>query len=139
MNLYRVVVLVGAVFVFSGSVSAQTRKKNADPCTDTSNMSQQQLNQCAAKQMEAADSKLESLLRQLGIRKDDPAQKAWEAYRDAQLAALYPPEDVGEFGSVYPMCYAILRKVLTEGRIRDLKSLTTKEGDACGGYRAATL
>src|SRR6266550_8492053 len=70
---------------------------------------------------------------------NSPEQKAWEAYRDAQLAALYPRGDVSSYGSVYPLCLAILKKALTEGRIRDLKALTTSgEGDACYGYRASS-
>jgi hypothetical protein len=41
------------------------------------------------------------------------------------------------YGSVYPLCLAILKKTLTEGRIRDLKALVTSgEGDVCNGYRA---
>ena len=37
-----------------------------------------------------------------------------------------------------PMCLAILKQGLTEGRIRDLKALTTsEEGDVCYGYRAS--
>jgi hypothetical protein len=53
------------------------------------------------------------------------------------LKAIYPPvsNEQAEYGSVYPMCLATLKKKLTESRIRDLKMLTTSEGDACHGYR----
>ena len=139
MNLSRCLVLATAFLAVSSSTLAQTHKKGPDPCADTSKMGQGELNDCAAKQMRTAESKLESLLKQLGIREDDPAQKAWQAYRDTQLATLYPKESVGEFGSVYPMCYAVMRKALTEGRIRDLKALTAKEGDVCNGYGAANF
>ena len=66
-------------------------------------------------------------LKELGIDRNSPEQKAWEAYRDAQLKAIYPAtdNDTAEYGSVYPMCPATLKKRLTEGRIRDLKGLTT--------------
>ena len=67
-------------------------------------------------------------MKNLGIAKDSPEQKAWESYRDAQLAALYPGHDISTIGSVYPLCLAILKKKLTDGRIRDLKALTTVEG-----------
>jgi hypothetical protein len=33
------------------------------------------------------------------------------------------------------MCLATLKQNLTESRIRDLKALTTSEGDTCLGYR----
>src|SRR6266705_655543 len=66
----------------------------------------------------------------------DTAQKAWEAYRDSQLEAIYPREGTPGYGSVFPMCFAILKTDLTEGRIRDLKALTTSgEGDVCYGLR----
>jgi uncharacterized protein YecT (DUF1311 family) len=99
-------------------------------------MTQQGMNECAGKELQKAELKLERLLTLLGIRKDSPEQKAWEAYRDAQLAAIYPQDDISSYGSVYPMCLAILKKTLTEGRIRDLKVLITSgEGDVCYGYR----
>jgi len=101
------------------------------------------MNDCAGRDLRNAESKLETLLRDLGISKDSPEQKAWEAYRDAQLAALYPelPAEkiISEYGSVYPMCYAALKTTLTEGRIRDLKSLTSSgEGDVCAHYQSTS-
>lgn len=51
-------------------------------------MTQRGLTECAGKELHKAELKLERLLKQLGIGRDDPEQKAWEAYRDAQLAAL---------------------------------------------------
>jgi uncharacterized protein YecT (DUF1311 family) len=99
-------------------------------------MTQGEMNDCAVKELYKAELRLERLLNQSGISKDSPEQKAWEAYRDAQLAAIYPQDDISSYGSVYPMCLAILKKTLTEGRIRDLKALTTSgEGDVCYGYR----
>jgi len=117
-------------------MAAQAHRQNPDPCKDTSKLTQRDLNRCAGKELGNAELKLEKLLKQLGISRDDPAQKAWEAYRDAQLAALYPQEDIPISGTVYPMCFALLKKTLTEGRIRDLNALKTQEGDVCGGYRA---
>jgi hypothetical protein len=117
---------------------AQTHRQKPDPCKDTSNMTQGELNDCAIKDLHKTELKLEGLLKQLGIGRDSPEQKAWEAYRDAQLAALYPHEDISNYGSVYPLCLAILKRTLTEGRIRDLKALTTsREGDVCNSYRAS--
>jgi uncharacterized protein YecT (DUF1311 family) len=101
-------------------------------------MTQGEMNDCGIKELHKAELKLEGLLKQLGIGPDSPEQKAWEAYRDAQVAALYPHEDISSYGSVYPLCLAILKRTLTEGRIRDLKALSTSgEGDVCNGYRAS--
>jgi uncharacterized protein YecT (DUF1311 family) len=116
----------------------QTHKQKPDPCKDTSHMTQAQLSDCALKNLHEAEFKLEKLLKRLGIAPNSPEQQAWEAYRDAQLAALYPSRDASNYGSVYPMCLAILKQSLTEGRIRDLKALTTSgEGRVCYGYRAS--
>ena len=133
----RVARLTLGLLMFSSTLAAQTHRQNPDPCKDTSKMGQTELNACAGKELQNAELKLEKLLKQLGISKDDPAQRAWEAYRDAQLAVLYPQENISSYGSVYSMCIAILKKSLTEGRIRDLKALTTREGDVCSGYRTA--
>jgi hypothetical protein len=103
-------------------------------------MGQAGLNECAVKALHRAELNLERLVKQLGIGPDSPEQKAWEVYRDAQLAAIYPQEGISSYGSVYPMCFAVLKKALTEGRIRDLKVLITSgEGDVCSGYRAASF
>ncbi len=97
-------------------------------------MGQQEMNVRAVKALQRAEQKLKTVLKQLGIAPDSPEQKAWEAYREAQLAAIYPPDDISSYGSVYPMCLAILKKALTEGRIRDLKALIISQADACYGY-----
>ena len=140
-RVWRFVELMLGLAMFSSPVMAQTHRQKPDPCKDTSNMTQGGINDCAVKELHKAELKLEKLLNQLGIRKDSAEQKAWEAYRDAQLAAIYPQEDISSYGSVwsvYPMCLAILKKTLTEGRIRDLKALIASgEGDVCYGYRAS--
>jgi uncharacterized protein YecT (DUF1311 family) len=135
--LWRVAGTALGLLMLSTAVAAPSPLQIIDPCKDTSKMDQRQLNECAGKELRNAELKLEKLLKQLGIGRDDPAQKAWEAYRDAQLAALYPQKDIVGFGSVYPMCFATLKKALTDGRIRDLKTFTVREGDVCSGYRAA--
>jgi len=134
----RSVLLTLILLMFSSSLIGQTHREKPDPCKDTSNMGQGELNKCANKQLHLAELRLERLLKQLGIGRESPEQKAWEAYRDAQLDALYPPQDISSYGTVYPMCFALLKEKLTEGRIRDLKALTSsEEGDVCYGYRAS--
>jgi uncharacterized protein YecT (DUF1311 family) len=95
------------------------------------------LNECAGKELKQAEARLAALLKRLGIDPNSPEEKAWEAYRDAQLKAIYPPvaDERAEYGSIYPMCVVTLKRKLTEGHIRDLKMLTASEGDACLGYR----
>ena len=140
-SLRGFICLVFGFLLPSIPLAAQNHRKNVDPCKNNPNLTQSELNDCAGKDLRRVESRLEKVLKALGISKDSPEQKAWEAYRDAQLAALYPElpaEKINaEYGSVYPMCYAALRTELTEGRIRDLKAMTgLGEGDACSGYRA---
>ena len=136
-RFWRFAGLMLGLLMFARPMIAQTHRRKPDPCKNTSSMAQGELNECALKELHKAEMKLEGLLRELGITQESPEQRAWEAYRDAQLAAVYPPQDISSYGSVYPMCLAILKKKLTEGRIRDLRALITSgEGEVCYGYRA---
>jgi len=135
-RVWRFAGLALGLLLSRSAIQAQAHREKPDPCKDTSNITQREMNDCAVKELRKVEGNMERLLKQLGIAADSPEQKAWEAYRDAQLAALYPPGDTSNYGSTYPMCIAILRKTLIEGRIRDLKALTVSgEGDVCHGYR----
>ncbi len=64
------------------------------------------------------------------------AQKAWLAFRDAELEALYPKDNKqAEYGTVYPMCHCSEFQSLTEERTKQLKRWLggTREGDICAG------
>jgi hypothetical protein len=100
-------------------------------------MTQAQMDECASKELARTEAGMDALLRRLGISPSSPEQKAWEAYRDAQMNALYPAEEAASGGSIDPLCIAIARRILIESRIRDLKAFTiSREGETCGGYRA---
>ena len=136
-GLLRLFGLTMSLLVFTIPMLAQAHRQKPYSCMDSSNMSQLDMNGCAAKELHDSELKLERLLKHLGIANTSPEQKAWEAYRDAQLGAICPQQDTSSYGSVYPMCFAILKRTLTESRIRDLKDLITSgEGDVCRGYRA---
>lgn len=52
------------------------------------------------------------------------SQKAWAAYTDAYVEALYPASDKqGMYGSIYPMEVALARSDLIQQHIADLKAL----------------
>ena len=104
---------------------------------------QYDLNQSNCNELQAVNKRLNSTYQkvlnrhksnaaeQLAIKK---SQKAWLAFRDAQLEAIYPGAD--NFGSSHPMCFCIESTVLTEARIRQLSQwLKPREGDMCGGSR----
>ena len=141
--LGRILGIGVALFLTAGSVTARTPSSappmpttKAESCSQTAK-TQTDLSQCAGQELQQAEARLAAVLKRLGIDSNSAEEKAWEAYRDAQLKAIYPPvnDERAEYGSVYPMCWAILKKKLTESRIRDLKALTISEGDACLGYR----
>jgi uncharacterized protein YecT (DUF1311 family) len=132
------------LFLMAASLAAQTSPTKAasqvppaksSSCSQTAK-TQTDLSECAGRELKQAEAQLTALLKKLGIDANSSEEKAWEAYRDAQLKAIYPPvsNEQAEYGSVYPMCLVTLKKKLTESRIRDLKMLTTSEGDTCFGY-----
>lgn len=50
------------------------------------------------------------------------SQQAWLAFRDAELAALFPEEDKQlAYGSMYNLCRANQRQRLAEERTRELR------------------
>jgi hypothetical protein len=70
------------------------------------------------------------------IAKLKTAQRAWLAFRDAELEALYPKDNKqAEYGTVYPMCHCSELQFLTEARTKELKRWIdgTIEGDVCSG------
>jgi uncharacterized protein YecT (DUF1311 family) len=63
------------------------------------------------------------------------AQRAWVAFRDAQMTALYPPDDTLQ-GSVMPMCACGVEAELTVDRTAQLRRmLRGEEGDVCSWQR----
>ena len=140
ISFLRILGLGATSFLVAGSLAAQTpsaaSRTRTKSCSQTAN-TQNDLNQCADKELRRAEARLTALLKLLAIDPNRPEQKAWEAYRDAQLKAIYPPvaDERAEYGSVYPMCLVTLRRKLTESHIRDLNMLTASEGDTCLGYR----
>src|ERR1700744_4582492 len=145
MNRFSRILSVGVpLFLAAVSMTAQTPAPKAQAtspakatsCSQTAT-TQMDLNECADKELKQAEARLVALIKKLGIDANSPEEKAWEAYRDAQLKAIYPPvaDERAEYGSISPMCVVTLKRKLTEGHIRDLKMLTASEGDACLGYR----
>lgn len=96
-------------------------------------MAQSEMNRCADEDASAADAELNHVYQDLltktkgdanGTRKLRDAQRAWVAFRDAQLEALYPAEDKQlEYGSIYPMCYASVAAAMTKERTAQLRRM----------------
>ena len=107
--------------------------------------SQSELNREACAQYKAADDELNKVYGQiLNEYKADAAfvgsmraaQRAWVAYRDAHLEAMYPGRDKQlEHGSVYPMCRCYALAEATRERTEVLRRWVAgvEEGDVCAG------
>jgi uncharacterized protein YecT (DUF1311 family) len=114
---------------------------------------QSEMNDCAARKAHRADDALTSTYQEvLGKLKSDKtatarmvaAERAWIAFRDAELAADWPAADGANpnllYGSVHPFCYYNERTVLTLERLKTLSDRMKheEEGDVCSIAIAST-
>jgi uncharacterized protein YecT (DUF1311 family) len=131
------------VLALSASVvSAQDRLQR---CLNTA-MGQGAMNNCAQRELEASDTELNRVYRELQVRyKDEPdflkklraAQSAWIKFRDAQLEMQFPPhpKEPYYYGSVFPMCSMLYLRQLTSDRLDTLKEWLagSSDDDVCVG------
>jgi uncharacterized protein YecT (DUF1311 family) len=129
-------VLTVLLLVIPTSAPSQSRE---NPCWKTA-VAQSEMNRCADRDARRADAELNRVYQELlsknkdnanATRKLRAAQRAWLAFRDAQLQAQYPAEDKqGEYGSIYPMCYAIVATAMTKERTAQLRRML-QDKDPC--------
>jgi uncharacterized protein YecT (DUF1311 family) len=96
-------------------------------------VAQPELNACASEEAKRVDAELNRVYRDLLSKNtDDPAaaekikkaQRAWVAYRDAYIEAMFPAEDKqAEYGSMYPMEVDLILATLTRHQVDALKDL----------------
>jgi uncharacterized protein YecT (DUF1311 family) len=157
MRLSAMVWMVVAGLAINGTAIAATTPAAAsttasvssggDKCMDNA-PSQAAMNECASNSLGAADKELNQVYQQVlhkyakdtvFVAKLKAAQKAWLAFRDAELEARYPANDKSlEYGSVYPMCANNELEAMTRKRTEELRSWLkgAEEGDVCAGsYR----
>jgi uncharacterized protein YecT (DUF1311 family) len=118
-----------------------------DKCMDNA-QSQAAMNECASNSLSAADKELNQVYQQVlrkyakdaaFVGKLKAAQKAWLAFRDAELAARFPDNDTTNYGTVYPMCANNELEAMTRKRTEELRAWLkgAEEGDVCAGsYRS---
>ena len=107
--------------------SAQYRACNEKAKTQT------EMNQCANDEAARVDTELDEVFRKLlsqaasqgeAVAKIKAAERAWVAYRDAYLDAMYPAKNKqAEYGSIFPMEANLLRAKLTRRQVTALKEL----------------
>jgi uncharacterized protein YecT (DUF1311 family) len=128
------------------SGGAQNQGKR-EACYDSAR-SQAALNECAGGDLAKADRELnrtyQRILKKyakdaLFLQRLKQAQRAWLAFRDAEIDMKFPSTNTQEltarYGSVYPICFASYKAGLTEQRTKEL-SIWLKgieEGDVCSG------
>src|SRR5713226_9298495 len=118
--------------------SAQYRACNDKAKTQT------EMNACASSEAARNDAELNEVYRKLlsqatsqqeAVAKIKAAERAWIAYRDAYMDAMYPAKDKqAEYGSIYPMEADFLRAKLTRQQVAALKELLQQySGDEHSG------
>ncbi|HXN49663.1 MAG TPA: lysozyme inhibitor LprI family protein [Bryobacteraceae bacterium] len=94
---------------------------------------QPELNACAAEEAARVDAEMNRVYRELLAKNSDDAaaaekikkaQRAWVAFRDAYIEAMFPAEDkLAEYGSMYPMERDLILATLTRRQIDALKDV----------------
>lgn len=114
-------------------------------CTTANAQTQLEINEQACQEYAKKDKELNNVYEQilksykadtLFISKLKIAQRAWIAFRDAHLEALYPATDKRvEYGSIYPTCRCNELATITAQRTKELKRWLNgvEEGDTCSG------
>jgi len=110
-------------------------------CSKATN--QHEMNACASKDFDTADKDLNQTYQAILAKYKDndtflanlrKAQKAWIAFRDAELDARFPlaagQSPNVEYGSMYSMCYFGAKAELTRQRTAQLKDML-KNGPGC--------
>jgi uncharacterized protein YecT (DUF1311 family) len=129
------------LFSFPLVLPQQRNSTKSDPCSKA--MTQASLQSCYCERAQIADAQLNDVHQQLlkknasdasFIEKLKISQRAWLAFRDAQLNATFPDDTdpQGTYGSVFSMCYCMTQEELTMARVKQLRSmLAPKDGDVC--------
>ena len=101
-------------------------------CNDKAK-TQAEMNACASDEAARNDAELNEVYRKLlsqaasqeeAVAKIKAAERAWIAYRDAYMDAMYPAKDKqAEYGSIYPMEADLLRAELTQRQVTAIREL----------------
>lgn len=115
-----------------GDAACACEAPEASACNDKAK-TQGEMNACASDEAARVDAQLNDVYRKLlsqaasqqeAVAKIKAAERAWIAYRDAYMDAMYPAKDKqAEYGSIYPMEADLLRAKLTQQQVAALKEL----------------
>lgn len=132
-----------ALLVLSAASGLSWAGEPALDCADGAK-TQLDLNVCAGGSLKQADTQLNSVYRAVLAKHRDDAiflnnlqatQRAWVAWRDAEMKAFYPDRPEGYYGSVFPMCWSGKLAELTRERTKQLQQWLNgvPEGEVCAG------
>jgi uncharacterized protein YecT (DUF1311 family) len=117
--------------VFCCSLCFAQESKEYSACTQKA-ITQRELTACASEEATRADGERQAVYQELLAKAVDAnaadkvraMEKAWSAYVDAFIDAVYPAENKqGEYGSMFPMEVRLVRATLIRQHIEQLKAL----------------
>ncbi len=127
------------VFCILVCVTSATASQDQQPA-----YSQLELNRTAAQELREAEAEMFQLISELEfkvaanqkqLKELRACQKAWEAYREAQLNVLFPASSDQRPGTAHPMCVLHAQARMTRLRTKELHSLVRPpEGDVCAAF-----
>jgi uncharacterized protein YecT (DUF1311 family) len=127
----KFLVVLPLVFLSSFSCLAQDSEQFR-ACNEKAK-SQAEMNVCANEEATRTDTELNNVYRTLlskagsqqeAVAKIQNAERAWIAYRNAYIDAMYPAKNKQtEYGTMYPMVVALLQAKLMRQQVAALKDL----------------
>ena len=121
-----------ALFAIVSSPSFAQESAQYRACQEKAK-TQVEMNTCASQEAARADALLADVYRKLlskvvnqpkAKEKIESVERAWIAYRDAYMEAMYPAADKqAEYGSIYPMEINLLLAKLTQRQVLALREL----------------
>ncbi len=131
---YLAIVLFVALSSFSSFAQNSETYRN---CMKKAN-AQSEMNVCANEEAARVEAALNEAYHKLlskvanqpeASEKIKASERAWIAYRDAYMDAMYPAKDKqAEYGSIYPMEFDLRRAKLTQQQVAALKDLLEQYG-----------
>jgi len=130
---------LAVVFLIVSHQSLAQSSEQYRACNDRAK-NQAEMNACASEEAARLDSQLNDVYRKVlsqvqrqqeAVAKIKIVERAWIAYRDAYIDAVYPAKDKqAEYGSIYPMEVDLLRAKLTQRQVAALQDLLQQYGGA---------
>ena len=135
MRIMKLILFILTIWFFSIQAFGADRIPYAD--------TQGGMNEAATQRLKGAEAEMkttfDALVMKSGGKTDAivklrKTQTAWETYRDLQLEleVYWPFPERSWYGSVHPMCFSDVKRLLTEARTQELrKMLNPVENDVC--------